>query len=172
MKKVQKKASRFDIRSIDPKLAAPLLSGFLILGVLVYASNTTVSRNSRAYEQDSCTPGQTSDQGCAAHGCEQGTRRVCTCLADKDWSCQCQTDNSCGGGGGGTGGGGGGGTGGGGTGGTGRPPADTKVTSTQKACYDKNCRPKFCFKHPIEEALAAWGRAPERCRQCVRDCLK
>lgn len=41
-----------------------------------------------------CT-GDTSDQGCAANGCGVGTRRICTCSGDNNWSCSCVGDASC-----------------------------------------------------------------------------
>jgi len=75
-----------------------LVGGLILIGFLIFSLYQRVSYKSQAREQDGCIAGQVSDQGCAVHGCEAGTRRVCHCVENNKWQCTCTADNTCKGG--------------------------------------------------------------------------
>jgi hypothetical protein len=72
-----------------------LVSGLLLIGFLIFGLYQRVGYKSQAREQDACIAGQVSDQGCAAHGCDAGTRRVCHCVENNKWQCSCTADSAC-----------------------------------------------------------------------------
>ncbi len=84
-----------------------------------------------------CLCGDVSDQGCAAYGCPQGTRRICNCTSPTGgfctpisigpftwncvWSCYCQPDPTC------------------------APPPPTCNQGEAFGCGEQGCGPEFKF---------------------------